>query len=82
LRNSKTTDISKTVERVALKMKISNIERCLNCELFSDCPHQKEEMITCEKFSQLPIGKQLIVVSLEQFGKLHGIKNQASLCSF
>ena len=72
---------NKNVDKIEKKLKIENIERCLNCKLFSSCTEMKEEIVVCSRFKELPIRRQLIVVSLAEYSKLKGTKN-LTLCSF
>ncbi len=75
-------EMSKVVEIVSRKLQVSNIERCLNCERFSECEERKEEIVVCDRFKELDIKKQLIVVGLEEYSKLKGLRKQPTLCSF
>lgn len=75
-------ELAKVVEIASRKLQVSNIERCLNCERFSECEERKEEIVICDKFKELNVKRQLIIVSLVEYSKLKGVKNQATLCSF
>jgi hypothetical protein len=63
------------LDRLEKKLKSENIERCLNCKLFCKCIELKEEVCTCERFRELPLREQLIVVNLAEFSKLKGAKD-------
>ena len=67
--------------KVEKKLKIENIERCLNCKLFIECEERKEEVVVCNRFKETPAKDQLVVVRLSLYGKKLEAKNQ-SLCSY
>jgi len=69
------------LSKVEKKLKLENIERCLNCKLFSDCPETKEEVIVCSKFKEIPVKQQLVIVKLSDYSKLKDSKTPL-LCSF
>ncbi len=63
------------------KLKIENIERCLNCKSFLRCKERKEDVVVCEHYKEVPVKQQLVIVKLSEYEKLHDSKNK-SLCSF
>jgi hypothetical protein len=67
-------------EKISHRAKVSILERCLNCLVFSSCDLSKVSAEACVKFVSLPIEKQLVVVNLVYFSSLKGLKNP--LCSF
>ena len=51
------------------KLKIDRVAICLNCVLFTDC--EKIGMFEeCEKFVEVKSNKTMVIVSLDEFGKL------------
>ena len=69
------------LDRLERKLKIENLERCLNCKSFLKCTLLKEEVSICSSFEEIPLKKQLIIVNLKAYSRLKGTKN-LSLCSF
>ncbi|NLE04461.1 MAG: hypothetical protein GX638_06640 [Crenarchaeota archaeon] len=53
-------------EKLERKVRIENVNRCLNCISFVTCSESfKENIADCgEKFVELPLDKQVLVVSL------------------
>lgn len=78
-------NLKRDINRAARNLARSNVERCLQCKLFSTPKCQKpfkEEIITCSDFTQYSFKKQVVVVSLPEFAKLKSIRARESLCSF
>ena len=69
----------KASERLTRKLRTENGERCLNCTNFSDCQENMAEIAICEKFNEIKIEDQAIVVGLAEYSRLKGTKN-TSLC--
>ena len=47
------------------KLKILNLNRCMNCSKFIDCKEsQKEEISDCPSFDELPDNEAVVVVEL------------------
>lgn len=77
--------MKKEINRAARSLARSNIERCLQCKLFSTpkckVPY-KEEILICKKFVQLSLKNQVVIVGLVEFSRLKGTKSQMPLSSF
>jgi hypothetical protein len=60
-------------EKLERKVRIENLTRCMNCLSFTTCSEPfKENMVDCgEKFVELPVDKQVVVISL-----IEGQKNE------
>lgn len=57
------------LERVERKLKILNLNRCMNCSAFVSCVEPlKEDIADCDHFDELPDEEQVGVVTL---GKSH-----------
>ena len=69
------------MNKIEKKLKLENLTRCLNCRLFCDCDLKKEEMIVCDRFKEINVKKQLIIVPLEEWAELKARKDM-SLCQF
>jgi len=65
------------LSKIEKKLKIENLERCLNCSCFNRCLELKEEVALCEKFKEVPMKKQLVIVSLEENSRLKGRKDMS-----
>jgi hypothetical protein len=53
------------IESVERKLKILNLNRCLNCAAFSSCEESlKEDVAECELFDELPDKNQVIITKL------------------
>ena len=51
----------------ALKLKVENFTRCLNYPLFTGCSEtEKENLVDCERFSELEPKKQVVIIALEE----------------
>lgn len=63
------------------KLKIENLERCMNCLGFVACKEEKkEDVVDCTRFREEPIERQKVAANLVEFSKLGGstVRN----CSF
>lgn len=60
--------LSKQTER---KLKLENIERCLNCQEFLNCKIcQKEDLTECaHKYTELPEEQQVVIISMDEWSK-------------
>jgi hypothetical protein len=57
--------LNKKVER---KMKIENLERCMNCLGFEICKERmKEDVVDCDHFEELSDNEQVVVVNLNEW---------------
>lgn len=55
-------------EKVERKMKIENLERCMNCVGFEDCKEKmKEDIVDCDHFEELDEEDQVVVVNLNEW---------------
>ena len=54
-------------DEVKRKLKIENLERCMNCRLFTHCPLVKDEIVCCSKFQEVDVNEQVVVVGLEHY---------------
>lgn len=63
-------EISKELDR---KLKIENIERCMNCSVFVSCEEPfKENVVDCSHhFQELPESEQLVVIKLTKWCQKH-----------
>ena len=66
------------LSKIEKKLKLENLTRCMNCELFCRCKLVKEEMIVCSKFSEINDDKQVVIVPLKEWAHLSG----NSLCKY
>ena len=69
------------MSKIEKKLKLENLIRCINCALFCQCGLQKEEIVVCDKFREINVKKQLIIVSLDEYAELKSRKDM-SLCQF
>jgi hypothetical protein len=60
------------MNKIEKKLKMENIERCLNCKLFCRCKLQKEEMVICYDYSEVSDDEQVVVVPLKEWAHLNG----------
>lgn len=52
------------------KLKIENLERCLNCSLFAGCLEpKKEDIADCDHFSELSSAKQVLIIALAEYSE-------------
>ena len=63
-------------ERLARKLRVETLERCLNCSHFADCLENMVDIVVCERFDELRVEDQVIVVGLIEHSKLKGSKNK------
>jgi hypothetical protein len=62
-------------EKFSHRAKVSMLERCFNCLVFSSCDLSNASSEACMKFISLPIEKQSIVVNLIYFSSLKGLNS-------
>ena len=66
------------LSKIEKKLKIENLTRCLNCALFCKCRLQKEEIIVCEKYREIDVERQVVIVPLKEWSHL----SSNSLCKY
>lgn len=54
-------------DEVRKKLKIENLERCMNCKLFVNCPLVKDEVVCCTNYREVDEREQVIVIGLEHY---------------
>jgi hypothetical protein len=65
-------------KRLARKLRVENLERCLNCSHFADCSENMVDIVICERFDELEVEDQVIVVGLIEYSNLKGSKSKIS----
>jgi hypothetical protein len=62
-------------ERLARKLRAENLERCLNCSHFADCSENMVDIVVCERFDELKVDDQVIIVGLVDYSRLKDSKD-------
>ena len=68
----------KDIGEIEKKFRLDFLTRCLNCELYFECKLDKDQLVLCPRFIELPDDEQVVIVRLKEWAHLKG----NSLCNY
>jgi hypothetical protein len=54
-------------DEVKRKLRVENLERCMNCRQFTHCPLIKDEIVCCAKYQEVDEKEQVVVINLKHY---------------
>ena len=62
----------KGISKIEKKLRREYLTRCLNCRLYFECKLDKDQIVVCSRFIELPDDEQVVIVNLKEWSHLRG----------